>query len=201
METSLDPDLSRPAAGRLLVATPSLTEDNFARTVVLLLQHDPDEGALGVVVNRPSDTAVGQVLPGWDALAAEPDLLFSGGPVQPDAAICLGQVQRAGVPDRPVTSSACAVLPGSPLLATVDLDSDPDAARAAVRQVRVFAGYAGWLPGQLEAEVEEGAWWVVDALPGDSFSPEPGQLWRQVLQRQGVPLALVASYPEDPTLN
>ena len=183
------------AAGRLLVATPLLTEPSFHRAVVLLLQHGAGDGALGVVVNRPSGTGVGEVLPGWDVLAARPEVVFDGGPVQPSAAICLGRVE-VGV-DHP----ACAVLSGAPTLATVDLEVDPEAVRPAVRQVRVFAGYAGWAPGQLEGEVEQGAWWVLDGLPGDGFSDAPAQLWRQVLTRQGMPLALAASYPSDPTLN
>jgi len=180
-------------AGRLLVATPVLTEGVFARTVVLLLQHEPEGGALGVVVNRPSGTAVGQVLPGWQELTAEPDVVFEGGPVQTTAAICLGRV----VPGAPATSSY-AVVPQLPLLATVDLDADPGAALA---EVRVFAGYAGWGAGQLESEVAADGWWVADALPGDAFTAAPELLWSQVLRRQGLPLALVASYPTDPTLN
>ena len=180
-------------AGRLLVATPVLTEDVFARSVVLMLQHEQDEGALGVVVNRPSGTAVGQVLPAWQDLAAEPGVVFEGGPVQTTAAICLGRV----VPGAP-TAPSYAVVPRLPLLATVDLDADPG---TALSEVRVFAGYAGWAAGQLESEVEADGWWVLDALPGDAFTAAPERLWRQVLRRQGMPLALVASYPDDPALN
>ncbi len=190
--------MSESWAGRLLVATPTLTGPEFARSVVLLLQHGADEGALGVVVNRPSDTQLVDLLPGWTALAPPPTVVFAGGPVQPSAAICLGS-SRAEAPP----SQAFAVLQEGPTgkLGTVDLDASPDDLAPTVDQVRVYAGYAGWSAGQLEGEVDEGAWWVFDALPGDAFSSAPLVLWRQVLRRQGLPLALVASYPSDPTLN
>ena len=179
--------------GRLLVATPVLTEGTFSRTVIQLLQHSEEDGALGVVLNRPTGSDVAEVLPGWELLAAGPGVVFEGGPVQQTVAICLGHLSLSAVQD-----SSYVVVPGAPWLGTVDLDQD---AREALLEVRVFAGYAGWSPGQLEAEVDEGAWWVVDALPGDCFTPEPATLWRQVLRRQGMPLAMVASYPSDPTLN
>jgi putative transcriptional regulator len=179
--------------GRLLVATPVLTEGPFSRAVVQLLQHSAEDGALGVVVNHPSGTDLREVLPGWALLSPDPTVVFDGGPVQQTAAICLGRL-RTGAPEDPTYVA----VPGAPWLGTVDLDED---AADPVEEVRVFAGYAGWSPGQLEDEVAEGGWWVVDALPGDCFSTEPELLWRQVLRRQGMPLALAASYPEDPTLN
>ena len=184
-------------SGRLLVATPELTEPHFARTVLLLLQHSAEEGALGVVLNRPSATDLDEVLPGWTPLAQFPPVVFEGGPVQPTAAICLGRSR--GEPP----AEAYAVLQTTPTgsLGTVDLDAAPDELVPSVEAVRVFAGYAGWSPGQLEDEVAEGAWWVLDALPGDAFSSAPTTLWRQVLRRQGLPLAFAASYPSDPTLN
>lgn len=179
--------------GRLLVATPVLTEGTFSRTVVQLLQYSGEDGALGVVLNRPTGTPVSEVLPGWALLSPDPVVVFEGGPVQQTAAICLGRL-ALGSGDDP----AYAVVPGAPWLGTVDLEQD---AADPVEHVRVFAGYAGWSAGQLEQEVADGAWWVVEALPGDCFSSEPELLWRQVLRRQGMPLALVASYPADPSLN
>jgi putative transcriptional regulator len=183
--------------GRLLVATPQLLDDNFARTVVLLLQYDED-GALGLVLNRPTGTEVGEVLDAWHPLAAAPGVVFGGGPVQPNAAICLGH-GRPGAP--PVASYS--VLEGSPgtAVGTVDLDAEPADVLPAVSEVRLFAGYAGWGAGQLEAEVEEGSWWVLDALPSDAFSDRPDLLWRDVLRRQGAPLAFAAGFPADPALN
>ncbi|MGI8535947.1 MAG: YqgE/AlgH family protein [Mycobacteriales bacterium] len=185
-------------AGQLVVATPQLGDPNFARTVVLLLQADAHSGALGLVLNRPTGTEVGEVLPAWVDLAATPPAVFAGGPVQPTAAICLGRGRAGGV-----ASGAFAALSGLPggSLGTVDLDVAPDDLRATVAEVRLFAGYAGWTSGQLEAEVAEGAWWVLDALPADAFAVQPELLWKQVLLRQGPPLAFAATYPEDPSLN
>ncbi|MCW2723448.1 MAG: hypothetical protein JWN35_369 [Frankiales bacterium] len=185
-------------AGRLAVATPLLADPHFARSVVLLLQVDDEDGALGLVLNQPTGTGVGEVLEAWHPLAAEPPVVFTGGPVQPNAAIALGH-GRPGAPG----VGAYSVLEGAPgtALGTVDLDASPEEVQTAVSEVRIFAGYAGWSPGQLEAEVEEGAWWVVDALPSDAFHAYPEQLWQHVLRRQGAPLAFAANYPEDPLLN
>lgn len=179
-------------AGRLVVATPTLLDPNFLRAVVLLLQHAPGEGAAGVVLTRPSGTPLGEVLPGWHDLAAQPAVVFGGGPVQRESAVGLARA-------RPGTGGSPTFAPlALPTIGTVDLHVPPGDALLAVR---VFAGYAGWSPGQLEAEVEQGAWWVLDALPGDAFAERPEQLWRQVLRRQGPPIAYAASYPEDPGLN
>jgi putative transcriptional regulator len=179
-------------AGKLLVATPALTDANFARTVVQLVTHSDDDGALGVVVNRPSDTPLGDVLPGWALLAPDPDVVFIGGPVQESAAICLARL-GPGEPDDSVV-----VVPGAPWLGTLDLEAEM---ADVVQEVRVFAGYSGWSPGQLEAEVEEEAWWVLDGLPSDCFTPDPHGLWSAVLRRQGPPMALAATYPPDVALN
>ena len=179
-------------SGQLLVATPVLTDPNFARTVVQLVQHSDEDGALGVVLNQPSETPLADVLPGWALLAPDPVVVFVGGPVQESAAICLGRLAPG---DR---DESCVPVPGAPWLGTLNLEAEP---ADPVQEVRVFAGYAGWSPGQLEAEVEEGAWWVLDGLPSDCFTPEPHRLWAAVLRRQGMPLALAASYPPDPALN
>lgn len=178
--------------GRLLVATPLLTEDTFARTVVQLLAYDAEDGAFGVVLTRPTGTPLLDVLPGWALLTPEPTVVFDGGPVQESTAVCLARVRRSA------TQQGFADVPGVPGLATVDLDQD---AAPEIEQVRVFAGYAGWSGGQLEAEVAEGGWWVVDAWPQDPFTDRPDLLWRQVLRRQGVPLAFAATFPGDPSLN
>ena len=178
--------------GRLLVATPGLRDPNFDRTIVLVLEHDPD-GGLGLVLNRPSTTVLADVLPGWQPLACDPQVVFAGGPVDGNAAICLGST-RPGVVNP-------AVQPITPTLGVVDLDSDPALLTADLAHVRVFAGYAGWGGGQLDEEVEADGWFVVDALPGDAFLQQPGQLWRVVLRRQPGRLALFSTYPEDPTHN
>lgn len=185
-------------AGRLLVATPQLTDPHFARAVVLLLQCDEEDGALGLVLNRPTGTEVAEVLRDWQPLAADPGVVFTGGPVAPSAAICLGR-GRLGAPPL----AAYSVLEGVPgtAVGTVDLDAAVDDVQSVVSAVRVFAGYAGWAAGQLESEVEEGAWWVLAALPTDAFTDRPAALWQTVLRRQGAPLAFAAGYPDDPTLN
>lgn len=184
----------RSLEGRLLVAAPSLVDPNFARTVVLVLAHH-DEGALGVVLNRPSDLAVAEPLPQWSELAAAPSVVFVGGPVAPAGAICLAEVNSDELPP-PDTWR-----PLSGVLGTLDLAADPDRAGPAVQRLRVFSGHAGWGTAQLEGEVAVGGWIIADARPDDAFCPAPEDLWHQVLRRQGGPLAMLAAYPEDPSLN
>ncbi|MDQ1709538.1 MAG: putative transcriptional regulator [Frankiaceae bacterium] len=178
--------------GRLLVATPALVDPNFARSVILLLEFG-DEGAVGVVLNRPSGTPVANVLPDWSLHTAEPGVVFVGGPVSPDGAICLGRSPTGGVGVPPWTFF-------DGLIGTVDLTAGPDSVddRTAVR---VYAGYAGWGAEQLELEIEIGSWYVVDGSADDVFCREPDELWRAVLKRQPGQLAMVANFPMDPSLN
>lgn len=177
--------------GRLLVATPDLADPNFARAVVLVLEHGSD-GALGVILNRPSDLPVREALPAWIGVAAAPGCLFVGGPVRPDGVIGLGRGVTEHVSDgfAPVFAD----------LGTLDLEADP-AVLGADLEVRVFAGYAGWSSGQLEGELAAGGWLMVDRLPGDVFSSDPANLWRAVLRRQGGRLAIFALAPDDPSTN
>ena len=179
--------------GRLLVATPLLREPTFARTVILLLQHDAEEGAFGLVLNRPEAADIGEVVPSVADLVSRPPVLFSGGPVSPMTAIALGLAAN-GAPEE-------GWAPVAPPIVSVDLDHDPALLAASLRAMRVFSGYAGWASGQLEDEVREGAWYVVDALPGDPFLDQPSLLWSTVLRRQGWPLSAVAVCPVDPTMN
>lgn len=179
-----------PAAGRLLVATPLLGDPHFSRTVVYLLEHDGG-GTVGVVLNRPSHTPVGQVLPDWHDAVSGPAVVFGGGPVQPDGALCLGQLAPGAEGIREVVDG----------VSTVDLDGDVAVIAPNARRLRVFAGHAGWAPGQLEDELAEGAWWVVFGTPDDLFSEHPKDMWRDVLRRQRSPLNIVSTYPADPTLN
>jgi len=176
----------------LLVATPVLRDPNFDRTVVLLLDHN-GEGALGVVLNRPSAMAVADPLPQWVAHATEPAVVFVGGPVSPGSAICLahatGEVEREGW--QPLFEG----------LGTVDLSRSPGELAGAIGDLRVFAGYAGWGPGQLEGEVEAGAWWVTRPAPGDALSTDPGTLWRAILRRGGGAIAAMATYPKELSVN
>jgi putative transcriptional regulator len=179
--------------GRLLVATPALRDPNFERTVVLMVAHE-EGGALGVVLNRATEVPVSEVLGPWGSLAGEPPVVFEGGPVQPEAAICLART-------RPGVESLTGFNRVSGAVGTVDLSGDPDTLREGVVGVRVFAGYAGWKPGQVENEIAGGSWFVFDALPGDAFANRPDDLWSMVLRRQGGLMAAVAHFPADPTMN
>jgi putative transcriptional regulator len=180
-----------PASGRLLVSTPLLTDPNFTRTVIYLLEHDGG-GTVGVVINRPSRTPVGQVLPNWHDAISEPPVVFAGGPVQPDGALCLGRLRGPGRPAaRQIVEQ----------VATIDLDGEVTEAAAATSRLRVFAGHAGWAPGQLERELAERAWWVLPGSPDDLFDESPRALWARVLRRQGSPLNIFSTYSADPLLN
>lgn len=174
------------AAGTLLVASPLLVDPNFYRTVVFVLQHDRD-GAVGVVLNRPSAESVETHLPEWARRLEDPPVVFVGGPV--DRAVAIGLVRS----DRPTEPTS---LKG---IGMVDLASDP--AAGSPGPVRVFSGYAGWGPGQAEAEMDEGAWLVVDATVDDVFTQAPEELWSVVLRRQGGKLAMLATFPTDLSMN
>jgi putative transcriptional regulator len=184
--------------GRLLVATPLLGDPNFRRTVILIVEDDPAEGTLGVVLNRPTEVQVGQVLEPWTALVTGPSVVFKGGPVAPNSALALALARGENEP------LGWRSLDGSSVMARVglvDLEVPPELLADGVSSFRVFAGYAGWGPGQLQAEIDEGAWYVLPGEPADAFATEPGRLWPAVLRRQGGELALVATYPDDPGLN
>ena len=180
--------------GQLLVATPTLKDPNFDRTVVLLVAHETG-GALGVVLNRATEVPVAEVLGKWGNLAGDPAVLFEGGPVAPESAICLARTRPE------VKKRVSGFHPVSGSLGTLDLSADPDRMREDVAGIRVFAGYSGWSAGQLEEEIAAGSWFVFDALPGDPFVERPDDLWAMVLRRQGDILAAVAHFPPDPTLN
>jgi putative transcriptional regulator len=175
----------------LLVATPPLVDPNFDRTVVLLLEHSA-AGSIGVVLNRPGELAIEDALPGWERIAAEPERVFVGGPVAGDAAIALGSARRpdAGAGWEPVVGP----------VGTIDLHRDPLDVLGDITEVRIFAGYAGWAAGQLDAELEAEAWVVVPAVPED-VTGRPDDLWRRVLRRQGGTVAWLANAPLDPSLN
>ena len=179
-------------SGRLLVATPSTGGDIFARSVVLLLHHGED-GAHGVVLNKPLSAVVEPVLPGWQAHLTAPGVLFQGGPVGLDSALGLASVPG----DREV--EGVVAMFGS--IGVVDLDHDPGPIGSAVARLRVFAGYAGWGPGQLESELERDAWYVVETEISDVFTSDPDNLWSAVLARQPGSVAWAASFPDDPRWN
>jgi putative transcriptional regulator len=180
-------------AGRLLVATPALKDPNFERTVLLLVAHEPG-GSIGVVLNRATEVPVGDVLEGWGILAGDPGVVFEGGPIQPEAAICIARSRSAA-------GRVAGFNRVSGAVGTLDLSQDPTTLIDKIIGVRVFAGYAGWGEGQLEGEIETGSWFVLDALPGDAFVTRPDDLWPMVLRRQGGMMAAVAIFPADPSMN
>ncbi|MGW5642893.1 YqgE/AlgH family protein [Saccharopolyspora sp. NPDC003752] len=181
--------------GTLLVAAPQLLDRNFRRTVVYVIHHRA-EGTLGVVLNRPSEVAVHDVLPKWGEHASEPQSLFVGGPVEQRTAICLATL-HAG---QDVGAVAGMVGVRGPV-GLVDLDGDPAELVPRARGLRFFAGYAGWEPGQLAGEIDRGDWIVVPALPDDVIADPGTELWGRVLRRQGPPLAFLATHPGDVKLN
>ena len=183
-----------PTKGRLLVATPPLEDPNFDRTVVYMLEHN-EQGALGVIINRPTPEQLAEPLDRWSELQPSPGSMFLGGPVETDALIALALTKQ------PLDEATDELAPVSGTIASADLTTDPVFVAARVDAVRVFRGYAGWGPGQLESEIEAGAWLVLDAEPTDVFATEPDALWRTVLRRQGGRLAWLAEAPDDLSSN
>lgn len=180
-------------ARKLLVATPTLLDPNFFRTVVFMIEHT-DEAAFGVVINRPTTVAVTDALPEWSAVAAAPPVVFVGGPVQAqEALIGLARSEHEGPAD------GWHELLGD--VGTVDLGREPVDVQPVLSSARVFAGYAAWGAGQLDGELALSGWFVVDALPDDVLTAEPEGLWRAVLRRQGGELAIAANFPLDPRAN
>lgn len=180
--------------GKLLVATPRTVGEVFRRSVVLVLQHD-ENGAQGIVLNRPMTAPVSAVLPYWQEYVTDPSNVFQGGPVSLDSA--LGLVTVPG--DKAQEPMGVRLLFGG--IGLVDLDIPPIVVMPEVAGLRIFAGYAGWSAGQLDEEIREGGWYVVEAEARDAFTSEPETLWPTVLRRQRGNLALVASFPDDPTMN
>jgi putative transcriptional regulator len=190
-----------PLTGRLLVAVPGMYDANFDRTVVLVLEHTED-GAVGVVLNRPSETTVTDALPVLAEVAAAPAVVFVGGPVVPEGALALSEV-AAGEEVEGWRS----VLGEIGLLDLSRASTDEPAASivgaiaSGVRRARLFAGHAGWAAGQLEGEIAANGWFVVDSHADDAFASDPARLWRAVMARQPGRLAWFANCPPDPTVN
>ncbi|MEE2768487.1 MAG: YqgE/AlgH family protein [Actinomycetota bacterium] len=175
---------------RLLVATPELLDPNFFRTVVLMLEHN-DEGAMGLVLNRTYDAQADEVVPYWANHLKPPRTLHCGGPVSEESVVGLGKIPNSDL-------EGAAPLVGA--IGVLDLYRQPDELPG-VGSVRLFSGYAGWDPGQLDAECEVGGWMVIEPEPEDLLTDDPGGLWRRVLARQPGMVALLAEYPDDPASN
>jgi putative transcriptional regulator len=169
--------------GHLLIAAPSLF-DYFRRSVILVLEHN-EEGAMGVVLNRPSETTVGEAVSALAELTDDGELVRLGGPVSPESVVALGEFEDPADAATPVAGSLGLL--------------DPDGPDPTLRRLRVYAGYAGWGPGQLDGEIDEGAWIVESLEPEDPF--RDGDLWADALQRKGGAYSLLATMPSDPSLN
>ena len=177
-----------PEPGMLLVSAPGMFSPEFARTVVLVLEHDADH-TLGVVLNRRSEVAVANVMDaGWAELAAKPQAVHIGGPVSPQSAVALG-VTAAGASENPYLNRL------ANRLVLVDLNASPVELASELDGVRIFAGYAEWAPGQLDDEILRGDWFVTPALPSDVVAPAGADLWGDVMRRQAMPLPLFATFP------
>ncbi len=174
--------------GKLLVSSPALHDPNFRKTVVLIAHHD-DEGAMGLVLSRPSEVAAVDAVPALDGLPGAGDPVFVGGPVQPEAFMVLAEFDDVDEAAAPIMDR----------LGFMPADAEPE--DLSISRMRLFAGYSGWGEGQLEAELEESSWIVVEAETDDAFANDPDELWRTVLHRKGGPFELMVDMPFDPGLN
>ena len=174
--------------GKLLVSSPALVDPNFRKTVVLIAHHD-DDGAMGLVLSRPSDVRATEAVPLLDGIPGADDFVFVGGPVQPEAFMVLADFDDVDEAAAPIMES----------LGFMPADAEPE--DLAIRRLRLFAGYSGWGSGQLEAELAEESWIVVDAATDDVFADDPEELWRAVLHRKGGMFSLMENMPFDPGLN
>jgi putative transcriptional regulator len=174
--------------GKLLVSSPALVDPNFRKTVVLVAHHDED-GAMGLVLSRPSTVAAAEAVPALADLPGADDPVFVGGPVQPEAFMVLAEFDD-------IAQAAAPIMNG---LGFMPADAEPE--DLAIRRLRLFAGYSGWGGGQLEAELQEDSWIVVDGVADDAFADDPDELWRVVLHRKGGAFSLMETMPFDPGLN
>ena len=187
-----------PAAGMLLLAAPGMLSPEFARSVIFLIEHD-EHGTLGVDLTQRSQTPVHNVLEPWASLMAKPPVLYVGGPVNQTQPICIGVVRNGATLPQETDS-----ITGAPLMeriahrfALVNLGAEPEDVRDRIDGARIFAGYAGWDPGQLEEELDRGDWYVAPALPSDVLAPAAADIWGDCMRRQPWPLPLYGTYPVD----
>lgn len=185
--------MESPKPGSLLLATVAISDGIFDQSAVLLLDAD-ESGALGVVLNKVSDLDLDDVLPGWAPLCSSPRDLFEGGPVSRNGAVCLASPKS---PD--LEPPGWRRLFGD--VGLLHLDTPVELVSDAFNDLRIFAGYAGWSPGQLEGELLHGSWYVSQAHHSDVFDPHPATLWRRALHRQIGDAAIYATWPSDPQLN
>jgi putative transcriptional regulator len=177
-------------AGQLLLASPALQDPNFARTVVLVGLHS-DEGAMGLVLNRPSAVTVSEAVPQLEQAVSDAERVFVGGPVQPTSVVFLAEFLDPAPAGLLVLGRIGFPAPDAGIEELIE----------ATDRGRVFAGYAGWGEGQLDAEIAQGDWIAHAALPEDVFTAVPDELWSAVLTRKGGSYALIARMPPDPSVN
>jgi putative transcriptional regulator len=176
--------------GKLLIASPALIDPNFVRSVVLVAEHTAD-GALGVILNRPTAALIGEAVEELNGVVEPGDPVFAGGPVQTESVMVLAEF------DEPEIAAALVIED----VGFLPADSENDDLSAVTRRARVFAGHSGWGPGQLDAEIEEGSWITLEADVNDVFDDEPEDLWAGALRRKGGAYALLARAPVDPSMN
>ena len=184
---------NRPRPGELLLATTTVADEYWEHVVILLLDCD-ETGALGVILNRVAEPSLAEVLPQWQSLVCPPQELFSGGPVSPTGAICLAKLL-----DPTEEPPGWRRIRGD--LGLLHLDTPTELVDGAFADLRIFAGYAGWEPGQLETELVRGDWYRVPARDDDMFGARTDGLWRRVLRRQGGQLAWLSTWTGDPDSN
>jgi putative transcriptional regulator len=177
--------------GQVLIAAPSLLDPNFRRTVVFIAEHT-EEGAMGLVLNRPAPTTVGEAVSDLDWLLDPDSQVFLGGPVRPEEAIVVAEFEEPAE-DAALVHEAIGFVSAEP--------DDREATAAAVRRARLFAGFAGWGPGQLESELDAPGWITAPVQADDVFTEDADSLWSTVLRRKGREYALLATMPPDPSLN
>jgi len=184
-----EPHVMETLKGHLLISSGGLFDPNFRHTVVLVGQHDSD-GAVGVVINRPLDVAVDEAVPPLAPLVPDDEVLYEGGPVEPETPVLLAELAEPHLPDVPV-------------IGRIGFLTGEVAADLAwkVVQARVYSGYSGWAPGQLEAELEQDSWIIEPARPEDVFDDDPETLWSRVLRRKGPEYHHIARMPFDPSMN
>lgn len=177
-------------SGQLLLASPALEDPNFKRAVVLIGVHS-EEGAMGVVLNRPSVVTVAEAVPALEQAVDGLEPVYVGGPVQPTSIVFVAEFLDP--------SPAGLLVLGR--IGFPQPDADIEELTEATQRRRVFAGYAGWGEGQLDAEIDNGDWIAQAALPDDVFTEVLEELWSAVLMRKGGGYALLARMPLDPSVN
>lgn len=177
--------------GQLLLDSGQLGGSFFQRTVVLICEHNAD-GAFGLVLNRSMGSKVGEMIVADLPTALKDSTLYLGGPVQPTALSVLHS--DAFIPD-------ANVIPNLSLSHSLDGLLDFGESFSPTRQVKLFAGYAGWSPGQLEDEIRRDAWLIHPASLELVFKPDPATLWQSILQRKGWKYKLLAQMPDDLSSN